>query len=207
MFQVQRFPSEKFTSNVYSIRHLTYPDIYLIDCGGFSKIRASLSTEQKIAGIFLTHYHYDHIYYLSQWISEFPDLMVWGSKQTLEGLLDAKRNLSYYHQDPIETAPSKLSILQDNEVVNLVENALSITAYETEGHCEGSLTFAIEHFLFTGDVLIPNIGTVTKLKTGNKEKAKRSIQKINKLGTSDSIICPGHLEMISYSQVNWSLYL
>lgn len=205
MIQVNQVQSEKFTSHVYVLTSSLSEEVFLIDCGGFQSVLDVLDAKQKVTGIFITHYHYDHIYYLSNWINQFPDLIVFGSQKTMLGLQDPKINLSFYHEDPVQLEVPNFKVLSDTEEI-IVWDTLTIKGFDTEGHCDGSMTFQMGNYLFTGDTLIPNIPTVTKLKTGSKEKLQLSIKKIKSLVTEQTLICPGHLEMISGKEVQWEIY-
>ncbi|MCB6651666.1 MBL fold metallo-hydrolase, partial [Bacteroides salyersiae] len=48
------------------------------------------------------------------------------------------------------------------------------------------------NYLFTGDSYIPNVKLVTNLPRSNKEKAKKSLERILGLIKDDTIVCPGH---------------
>lgn len=207
MIEVNKFTSEKFTSNVYTITSsLKKEEVVLIDCGEFNDIVEFLPSSSYVKSILITHYHYDHIYYIQKFIDRFPNVIFYGSQKTLKGLFNSKRNLSFYYNDPIEIKRINYEILGDGQQVPIFRDTI-LQAIETEGHCEGSLTYLIDNFVFTGDALIPNIPTVTKLKTGDKLKAKVSIEKIRQISNSQSIICPGHLGFSEYINVDWSLYL
>ena len=206
MLTVQKIQSEIFNSNVYTITSSEHEEVFLIDCGGFEPVLDSLPPTAVVSGIFLTHYHYDHIYFIKDWIVRYPDVKFYGSQITLEGLSNPKRNLSFYHDDPIAVTDVNYQTITDAVSVTLFDY-ISFTAFETEGHCEGSLSFLIDNYIFTGDAIIPNIPIVTKLKTGNKEKAKDSVRKIKSLLNDEFIICPGHLETFKYQDVKWNLYL
>jgi glyoxylase-like metal-dependent hydrolase (beta-lactamase superfamily II) len=191
---------------VYLVSHVNSSNVILIDCGGYELVIRALQPQQKISHIFLPHYHYDHIYYMQQWIDAFPDLCVISSPITLMGLSSPKRNLSFYHDDPIAIHNlDNVVAVQDGDQINIFDQ-LDVCAYETSGHCEGSMTYRIDKYIFTGDALIPNIPTVTKLKTGNKLDVVSSIEKIKSIGDEQSTICPGHCDMIEYFEVDWMRY-
>ena len=82
-----------------------------------------------------------------------------------------------------------------------------LTVIETPGHNQGSLSFKLQHFCFTGDSLIPGNKVVTKLKSGNKEAAKKSIFKLKTQLQSKDSIMPGHGEPISSGVVDWNFFL
>ena len=207
MLRVQQIKSELFTSHVYLITSSNSEEVFLIDCGTFENVFPYLTSTSNLAGIFLTHYHYDHIYFIEKWVAKFPKVKIYGSSITKEGLSNPKRNLSFYHEDPITHYPLNFNIINEHDSVRLFEKNVELSVIETEGHCEGSLSFILENYIFTGDALIPNIPVVTKLKTGSKEKSKNSIVKIMKNTRVDTIICPGHLEMIEAIEVNWNIYI
>lgn len=188
------------------LRKKTSEAVFLIDCGGFQSVKKYLKLHHRVCGIFLTHYHYDHIYFLDAWIKDFPDLTVYGSQATLQGLSDEKINLSFYHEKPVKSSPIKFQIVEDGETINL-SNGIVLKAHVTEGHCAGCVTYATDKYIFTGDALIPNIPIVTKLKTGSKVLASASVEKIKNLVSTSSIICPGHLEMSAVQNVEWSTYI
>lgn len=206
MISVQNIKSEIFNSNVYLITSSEHYEVFLIDCGGFDPIIDCLPENAVVKGIFLTHYHYDHIYFVKNWIERYPKVKFYGSQITYEGLSNSKRNLSFYHGDPIAVSNVNYHTITDAVSMTLFD-FISFTAFETEGHCEGSLSFVIDNYIFTGDAIIPNIPIVTKLRTGNKEKAKDSVRKIKSLLNDEFIICPGHLETFRYQDVKWNLYL
>lgn len=207
MLVVNKFTSEQFTSNVYAITSsLSNDEVILIDCGEFNAVIDFLSPSANINGIFITHYHYDHIYYIQKFMDKFPNLKFYGSLVTLEGLANVKQNLSFYHDDPIEIKGINFEVLLDGQCLPVLENTV-LRVMETDGHCEGSLTYLVDNFIFTGDALIPNIPIVTKLRTGNKQKAKASVRKIKQMANPQNVICPGHLETIESIDVDWNLYL
>lgn len=206
MIDVLKIRSEIFTSNTYLITSSQKEEVFLIDCGAFDEVIEHLSSNAILKGIFLTHYHYDHIYYIEKWIEMYPDVKVYGSLITKEGLGNPKRNLSFYHEDPIAYVVPLFIEIKEHSYISLIYENIKLQVIETEGHCEGSLSFKVDEFIFTGDALIPNIPTVTKLKTGSKEKAKESVHKIKKHSSDDSTICPGHLQMKKATEVDWKFY-
>ena len=105
-----------------------------------------------------------------------------------------KLNLSYYHDDPINFKGSNVQILYETDKIELFENCF-LETLETPGHNWGCLTYKIENYLFTGDSYIPNVKVVTKLKGGDRDASKKSLQKIMDNISENTIICPGHGEI------------
>lgn len=206
MVEVKRIKSEIFTSNVYILRSANSLKVFLIDCGALADVVRELKSNEVVSGIFITHYHYDHIYFLKDFLLMFPDIKLYGTKITAEGIKDPKRNLSFYHEDPINVNYNSFEVLNDEQELQIFGQT-GLKSITTEGHCEGSLTYIVNDYIFTGDSLIPNIPIVTKLRTGNKLLAKQSVNKIKGASTNKTIFCPGHLEIKKYDEVEWNLYL
>lgn len=204
---IQSIINESFNSNTYLIKSITTnTDCYLIDIGNADDTINILEGNQHIKGIFLTHPHYDHICGINKIIAEFPNCTIFCSKYTKDALRDSKINLSFYQQSPITYKRNNIKIISETSVINLFHNT-NLETFETPGHNEGSLTFKIGNAIFTGDSLIPNIPVVTKLKTGNKAKAYRSISKIRDNTNYKDVIYPGHGKSMKASEINWEFYI
>ena len=206
MLQVKQFTSEISASNTYSITSSrSNGAVYLVDCGAYDNIVGSFKTPFFVKGIFITHYHYDHIFKIAEWLRKFPDLIIYGSEITRFGIASEKRNLSFYHGHPISLSIKNFEVLGDGDEVLLWED-FKIRSFNTPGHCEGSSSFSCGAFIFTGDALIPNFPIITKLKSGDKLEARKSVKKIKSLCEQESIICPGHLDITPFSNVKWENY-
>lgn len=55
-------------------------------------------------------------------------------------------------------------------------------------------SFFVGRYVFTGDTLLKDAKTVTKLKTGSKEKLIVSVMLLEQEKGKNLIICPGHGE-------------
>ena len=78
---------------------------------------------------------------------------------------------------------------------------------ETPGHNKGSLSFIVENGIFTGDSLIPGYPVVTKLKSGNKEDAAKSVLKIIEETQPSDILYPGHGVSCNLSEIDLNFYI
>ena len=145
--------------------------VYLIDCGDVEPIRDFISSNGKtIRGIFLTHCHYDHIYGINDVINLFPEVIIYGSKDTITGLKDIKINLSKYHGSPlVVNEKAILKEISEASLLEIFEENIKILA--TPGHDTGCLTYRIGNMLFTGDSYIPNLPVFAKWKRSNKTEA------------------------------------
>jgi len=189
--KVKQVVNSVFTSNTYIISEAKCNWIWLVDIGDMEGVLTVLPKDAVVKGIFITHPHYDHIYGLNRLIDLFPQCFVYTSQNGMEGLYSEKLNLSFYHEEPIIFKGSTIQILHETDKIELFENCF-LETLETPGHNWGCLSYKIENYLFTGDSYIPNIDVVTKLKGGDREANKKSLQKIMANISENTIICPGH---------------
>lgn len=189
--KTQQFTHPGLTSNTYKLTTARSNQVWLVDLGSFDQVFNSLPNGQSVAGVLLTHYHYDHIYFINKLIEVFPACKIYASDHTIEGLYDPKMNLSFYHEDPITYRGERPEVLNDGDEIPLFDSFVA-TAYATPGHNPGCLTLKVGKYLFTGDSYIPHLDVVTKLKYGNKSDSRQSLRKIQHLLNPNTLICPGH---------------
>lgn len=141
--------------------------------------------------VLLTHAHFDHIYGLNKVIELNPNVRVYTNDSGREMLLNARKNLSFYHESPfVISDPSRIVTVEDGDVVD-VGTGIKAKAIFTPGHNPSCITWLIDDALFTGDSYIPGLKTVTNLPGGNRPQADASIELINHLAQGRTIY-PGH---------------
>lgn len=206
MISISRFENLDFNSNTYLIKHKLFDNFtYLIDIGNSNDVLENLSPNQKVKGIFLTHAHYDHIRGINQIIEHFPKCRIYCSDYAHKALLSEKLNLSFYQLEPIVLKCGYVNLLHDKMSVKLFENYY-IKVLETQGHTKGSLSYYIDEGIFTGDAFIPGHQVVTKLKSGDKNEAKKSVLKIYNSLKSEQKIYPGHGPIFNSLDIDWNFY-
>lgn len=189
--QVKQVVNSLLGSNTYIISEASSNWVLLIDIGNFKGVLECLSEDILIRGAFITHHHFYHIYGLNDLIAAFPDCIILASEKGKQGLYSDKLNLSYYHEGSTVFIGSEIRILNEHDKVELFEN-IYLETLETPGHNWSCLTYKVQNYIFTGDSYIPNNEVVTKLKRGNRDASKMSLQKIRKNIGEGTIICHGH---------------
>lgn len=174
-----------FTSKTYVLDDSNCISVWLVDCGDIEKVLAQIG-ERVIAGVLLTHAHFDHIYGLPELLQRFPQCQVVTNEEGLKTLADSRLNLSRYHETPITISPENVLLVREGDSVPLFED-LSARVYETPGHHPSCLTFEIGDCLFTGDAYIPGEKVITNLPGGNKVAAVESVKRILELGVGKTI--------------------
>ena len=162
-----------------------------MDCGDLRPLLPLLYGKQ-LKGVLLTHAHFDHIYGLNELLRLYPDTLVITNQMGMDALLDAKKNMSFYHETPfVFEYPDNIRIVNDGDEIELSEN-LKTKIVATPGHHPSCLTYVIGDAIFTGDSYIPGVKVVTNLPKGNKKQAQESLAKISELSRGRTIY-PGHL--------------
>jgi hydroxyacylglutathione hydrolase len=209
--QVSKITNKTYDSNTYVISHHSEKLIWLIDATDSDGILSFCMDTYSIAGAFITHGHFDHILALNALVEKVAGFTVYISEQSYFALFSEKLNLSFYHDSPITFKGSNIKIINHNSRIELFSGYF-LKVVETPGHNSGCLSYKIDKYLFTGDSFIPGVKVVTKLKGGNREDNLHTINKIKNLSGPDTIICPGHGEMVlnpgpnGYADLNQTLH-
>lgn len=196
MIHIGRIVNRIFDSNTFVISCDDSKDIWLVDVGDTEKVIDILPNDYQVKGVFLTHTHFDHLYGLNELYNNYSDMLVFVAESGVEALYSAKKNLSKYHESPLEYKGTKVEKLYDGSYVEIYPS-ISLKAISTPGHTPDSMSFLIEDNLFTGDAYIPGVKVVSKLPGGNKREAAESKQRLINLSI-DKVVYPGHGELIKY---------
>ena len=163
-----------------SCTYVLYDDttgVFLVDCGDFQLIKKWLDENHKdIKGIFNTHCHYDHIYGLSNVLKDNPQVPIYASAKTLQGLQDDKRNLSYI----IGSVTTHIDYLNGKLIEEGLYsfNTLQVETLFTPGHSDDCYCYIIENKIFTGDSYIPHAKVFAKWPSSNRDLALKNETRI-----------------------------
>ena len=200
MIIVEKLINKPVDSNTYILSDSESENCLIIDPGNqdISKLVDYFSIIGKTpAVILLTHEHFDHIYGVNELLKSYPDIKIYGSLKTIERIQNKRKNLSfYYDQVGYEILNANFEIIRDD---NITINSFEIKVLKTTGHTDSSLSYLVEKKLFTGDFLIKDESTITKLPSGNRLDFLSSFKKFKKI-IDESIIFPGHGEIFSFDK-------
>ena len=143
--------------------------------------------------IILTHEHFDHCWGVDDMRKKYPEVKLICSKICSEAIQDKKKNYSVFHQQPgFDLKPADIVLEDVSWMINW--NGYQIRFEPAQGHSAAGILFFIDKYVFTGDTLIKGIKTVTKLKTGSKEKLLENISMLEQEKGKKMTVCPGHGE-------------
>lgn len=196
MLEVVRFVNSRFTSNTYIIAHPEHENVWVVDPGDIDAVFGWMKAHSKtvITGILLTHAHFDHIYGTNEIVSRYPECIIYiANEYGKEALSNPKTNGSRYTEEGPIVVDEKAIIRYCNETM-LLWNGVEMKTFNTPGHSDDSQCFVVDGMLFTGDTLIKDVRTVTKLKGGSVEKLEESMKMISDMKGDGFRVMPGHGE-------------
>ena len=114
--------------------------------------------------VILTHEHFDHT-----WSTDKLNAIVLCTDECRKRISDNKQNLSFYfNQVGFEIKVETQSVEEFNCELNW--NGYRIEFIRNEAHSPGGMMFVIDRYVVTGDFLIKDLRTVTKLRWAKKEE-------------------------------------
>lgn len=188
---LHRFINSLFSSNTYLLYKEDEIFVWLVDCGDVEPVvQWCKERGRRVEGVFITHSHFDHIYGLYDLLGYYPNVKIYTSLYGEIGLSSSRYNMSLYHEQPFEFKGEKI-ILYDGDKMSLYPG-VDLFVTETPGHDWSCLSYLVNNYLFTGDSYIPGLKVVTNFPKSDKQKAIKSLDKIQNLAKRALYICPGH---------------
>ena len=165
---------------------------YVIDPGSNYEAMKHYLNEYglTIAGVLLTHGHYDHICGLNKLLEE-TDAPIYIHESERDFLFDPTLNLSSFMADRFRVA-AKHRIETLNESMTFPLGKTKIRVIHTPGHTRGSVAYAYEDVLFSGDTLFKETVGRTDLPTGDHAALEQSVHRLLETFDLNTLVYPGH---------------
>lgn len=186
--QVERFVLGMFATNCYLLTGGRQDSCLLIDPAdnGRQLVRLLEQRQLRPEAVLLTHSHYDHILAVPDLQARWPELPVYCHPLDVPA---QKTERDMGMEFPTVAAFSHLRPLREGQVLDLA--GLTVTVLHTPGHTPGSVTFAIEDTLFTGDTLFCGSIGRTDFPGGDDAQMAASLRRLAAL-PGDPRVLAGH---------------
>jgi len=187
--RVEKFVNNVLSSNTYVVHDEA--EAIVIDLGDVAPVAGYIrSNGLNLRAMFLTHTHYDHIYGIRGFMSEFTDVPIYTSDFGRQALAMPKWNFSRYHGDPISIESYLIRKLVDGDSLELFGGCL-VSVMETPGHDRGCLSYTIGNRLFSGDSFIPGTRVIATFPNSDKKEAVMWYAKLEQMSAMMDTF-PGH---------------
>ena len=162
-------------------------DCLVIDPGAEAERIRAAAGERRIAAILLTHGHFDHIGAVGDLMEEGTRLLIHPLDAPM--LSDPERNAGWGLLRRRITAPPATDPVREGDRLTLA--GITLEVLHTPGHTPGSVCYAAERDLFTGDTLFHHGWGRTDLPGGSEREMLRSLRRLLPL-SREYVIHPGH---------------
>jgi hydroxyacylglutathione hydrolase len=190
-FEIQTIKSSApWKENCYLVRHISTGEQAVIDPGADDEtiIRAVLANGSELSQIWLTHAHHDHIGAAAQLCQRFGvSCRLHKADQRL--LRHAPMYALRFAGIHIE-APTKIELFETPCQFQLGGHQLEVI--HTPGHTPGGVCYALEGFVFTGDILIYEHLGRTDLPGGDDTLIKTSVSQLLEHLPTETVLLGGH---------------
>lgn len=189
MINIQTLVLGELETNCYIVSLPGSRKVAVIDPGDDIPALEKALAGKKVAGVLITHAHYDHILGLPA----LKDCPIYVHADDAPGMTNAQYNCA---PESI-CAPSipATHTVQDGDVVSLA--GIDFTVLHTPGHTLGGCCYQVNDVLFTGDTLFAHGYGRTDLYGGNFSQLMRSLRKLLRMKAH---IYPGHGEDAVFSR-------
>lgn len=203
--QIINFP---VSSNCFVLYDKTMGgDCIIVDPGSKSdKVLFFFLEEQGLVPkyIILSHEHFDHCWGVNKLVERYH-IPIICSALCAECIQFEKRNCSvfYDNKERFVIKSQTISVESLNYVLPFGDTELRF--FESPGHTNASICFTVGQNLFTGDTLIKDLRTVTKLPTGSVTKLMETIELFRNLKGKGFMVYPGHGDLFELDEYDLEL--
>ena len=120
MLKVEYIVNSIFDSMTWLLSETEGSQVWLVDCGDVAPIIERLGG-RTVAGVLLTHAHFDHIYGLPELLNRFPECRIYTNDIGRETLANARLNMSLYHESPLTVEGPQIRICGEGDEISLYQ--------------------------------------------------------------------------------------
>jgi glyoxylase-like metal-dependent hydrolase (beta-lactamase superfamily II) len=194
---VRMFTVGPVQENCFLFRREDRGDALIVDPGEEADklLRAIDALGVELAGILLTHTHFDHVGAVAP-VAEATGAEVWVPEIEKPVLADIMSFVPWPGFGPYQSYDAE-HVLRGGERLELA--GLEVDVLFTPGHSPGHVTFSIpaERVVFSGDVLFQDSVGRTDLPGGDGPTLLESIRTLVESLPGETIVYPGHMGVTS----------
>lgn len=189
MLLTETVPVGSLGTNCYILRDASSKTCVLVDPGEDAAhlLQKAQAMCLNIAGILLTHGHFDHVLAVTKLVKE-TGCPVWMHEEDHHP--KATTMASFFYPLSAEKLPD-VRYVNEGDVLHLA--GLEIQVLATPGHTQGSVCYLCENSLFAGDTLFAGSIGRTDLPGGSYATIQASLKRLAAL-EENYLIFPGHGE-------------
>lgn len=188
--KINQIVSNTLSSNVYVLTEKN--SSIIIDAGCTVNMVSKIVNNTKVEAIFLTHLHFDHVFYLKDYVENFNcPVYLFNSSNVNNNNFTLKNMVGNFSMP--QNCYKNLNNINKIKLNNFV-----INCYHTPGHSFDSMCYLIENNLFSGDTLFSNSIGRTDLPTSNITDMKNSLEFLKTLKFNNCY--SGHGESSSWQE-------
>lgn len=204
MLKVERFVNQLMTSNCYVVYDEGTKRCLVIDPACEKSLREIQFIEDNgfvLDYIVLTHEHTDHTWGVNALKDQYPDAQILCSEACHKNAPKASRAyfLLYYDDPNYRYVIYPADVLINENVTSFDWAGNKMGFVMTPGHSYGSMCIVIDDMLFTGDTIMP-FKPYFNGRDSNEDDWKESIKLIESKFCADTMVYPGHGEMLKLGE-------
>lgn len=183
-----------FDQNTYVLKNKN--EAIIIDAGAEVEDIKQVVGNSKVLAILITHLHFDHIWNIEKYVSEFQAdvYIVSGHENYFD---DSKLNASFMIRKNMTFSIAKNNIKYYAEKLKI--GSFDIDVYFTPGHSADSVCLLINKNLFCGDTVFDDGIGRTDLYDSSNEKMHESLNLVRLLNFDEAF--PGHFERATKEKI------
>lgn len=171
-----KFLMNIFNQNTYVC--ISGKEAVIIDAGAELEDVKKAVKGKRVLAVLLTHIHFDHIFNIEKYISEF-DCDVYIKNGAEKSFKNARENASVLIGTELKFKVPEKNIKHYTENLKLGE--FKIKVISTPGHTKDSVCLLIDDDLFVGDLVFSDTIGRTDLVGGDMGEMQESLKKIKEL--------------------------